>query len=961
MSNFSLGKAEGEIGLRYTGHPAAAAAKKDVTSVGDAAKRNSSHLDTIGNKAGLAGLAIAAGLGLAVKAAVSFEARLSGIAAVTGATGKQMDQVRVLALKLGKDTKFSADEAAVAIEELAKAGISLPDIMNGAAQATVALAAAGEVELPRAAEIAANAMNVFSLAASDLPHVADLIAGAANASAIDVEQFALSLQQSGAAAALAGIGFEDLTTAIALMGNAGIKGSDAGTSLKTMLLNLQPETKKQIKLMKDLGIVTADGSNKFFDAQGKAKGLGEIAGVLQEALKGQTKQQQLATLATLFGSDAIRAAAILAKNGAKGFDTMAASIGKVKAADVAAKRMDNFKGSMEQFKGSMETAGIAIGTVLLPSLRKLLDAVTRLVNAFLGLSPNMQSAITQSILAAGAFLLIFAAVLKVIAILSKLRVVLLATFVGNPIGLMIAVILGLAAAVFVLYQRFQPVRDVVDRVGRTIKQVFEDNQAAIQRFGKIALTIGIVLLSIAAAAVILYIKFQAVRDAVNAAASALLAAAQFLLKTFGPIFLKIAAIVQEFVQNIITYFHQIQPQLETIVNAISALFNAVFPKILAIARVVFGVLIPFIMGALQRLAAGISVILSGIANIFRGVFNIIGGIWRVFLSLITGQWGQAWEGVKQILRGALQIILGVIQQVLGGLIVATVGGAISVILALFRAGWNAVKTTVMVALSAIKSAVSSALAAVASFVIAKVAAIRIAFQVGWAAIRAVVSAAVAGVLASIRGLQALPGLVAGFFSRMVSSAKAKIHDLLAAVKAIPGQVSGALGDLGGLLFAKGQAIIQGFINGIKSMAGAVGSAVKGVLGKVGGMLPGSPVKEGPLTVLNRGHAGKQVVRMVIDGIESQERALLSALASVVAPVSNTILGPTTGLVESASRTATLGGMTGLTASFPAGLEDAIGDAVGKAMDGATIVVGGDGLARLVMSQLGPHLVKGVRR
>lgn len=356
-------------------------AESGLSALGGKLGKVGTGLATAFGGAAIAGVAaLAGGLAAATGAAVGFESKMSAVKAVSGATATEMQQLTSLALDLGAKTSFSASEAAQGIEELVKAGVSIGDVMGGAAAASLSLAAAGAVEVKDAAEIAANAMNQFNLKGEDLGRVADLIAGAANASAIDVNDFKFSLAAVGAVANTVGFTFDDTAAAIALMGQAGIKGSDAGTSLKTMLLNLQPATKEQRNLFRELGIVTADGANKFFDAQGKVRGMAEVAGVLQTALEGQTKQQKLATLETIFGSDAIRAAAVFAEAGAAGFNEMAESMSKVTAEAVAAERLNNVKGDLEQLSGALETAGIKIGTAFLPGLRSLIQGSTEVVN-----------------------------------------------------------------------------------------------------------------------------------------------------------------------------------------------------------------------------------------------------------------------------------------------------------------------------------------------------------------------------------------------------------------------------------------------------------------------------------------------------------------------------------------------------------------------------------------------------
>ncbi len=371
---------------------ASGAIKNVIGSLGDLGKSVGSPQAALEGLAGLMGKvalvgtgALAAGLGASVAAASSFEQTMSGVKAVSGATAEEMKQLSGLALQLGKDTSFSAAEAGKGLEELVKGGVSIPEIMNGAAKATLNLAAAGGVDLASAAEIAANAMSMFGLKGKDMAMVANQIAGAANASSLGVDDFRLSLQQVGAVANVAGQSFESTAQAIAVMGAAGIKGSDAGTSLKTFLLNLQPQTKAAALAMAELGIVTADGANQFFDAAGKTKSMTEIAGVLAKATAGLTEQEKLQALQTMFGTDAMRASAIMAKAGAEGFSEMAASMGKVTAESVANERLNNLRGSLEQLKGSLETAAITAGVAFTPALKGLTDGATAAVNGFIPL------------------------------------------------------------------------------------------------------------------------------------------------------------------------------------------------------------------------------------------------------------------------------------------------------------------------------------------------------------------------------------------------------------------------------------------------------------------------------------------------------------------------------------------------------------------------------------------------
>lgn len=304
-----------------------------------------------------------------VKLASDFDSSMRLVGVTTGETGKQMDSLRQLAVKMGSETSFSAQGASDAMLALAKGGMTAADIKAGALQSTLTLATAGSLDLGDAADYMVQGLNAFGLGADQAGVVAAALAGGANASTASVESMGEALSQVAASAALSGLSIQDTTAALAAFDNAGVKGSDAGTSLKTLLQNLIPTTESAATAMSDLGLITEDGSNKFFDAQGNIKSIAEVSGLLQNALKDQTKEQKLATLTTLFGSDASRAAAILAKEGATGLEKYTKATNDKNAAEaLAANATKGFAGAMENFKGAIETAQIQFGTKFLPIL-----------------------------------------------------------------------------------------------------------------------------------------------------------------------------------------------------------------------------------------------------------------------------------------------------------------------------------------------------------------------------------------------------------------------------------------------------------------------------------------------------------------------------------------------------------------------------------------------------------------
>lgn len=332
--------------------------------------------------AGFAGLGY--GVFDAVKNYSDFTAQLSQIKAVTGLDAEAMDAVKEKALELGADTQFSSTEAAQGMTELLKAGVSVKDVLGDASQAALDLAAAGQLSLPEAAEIMSTAMNAFHM--DDATHAADVLVGAANASATGVQELKYSLSAVSAVAAGVGMSFDDTNTALAVFANNGLKGSDAGTSLKTMLMNLSPQTKQATEEMQRLGLLTDEGTSKFFDQEGHLRSLSDIAGLLQDHLSGLTDEEKMNALSTIFGSDAIRGGMIMLREGAKGVKDMNAAMKDITAHETAKVAMDNLRGSLLRLKSAWENLTIKLlDHGVGDGLRGFTEEVGKLTSHFSGL------------------------------------------------------------------------------------------------------------------------------------------------------------------------------------------------------------------------------------------------------------------------------------------------------------------------------------------------------------------------------------------------------------------------------------------------------------------------------------------------------------------------------------------------------------------------------------------------
>jgi len=345
-------------------------------------------LGKLGDVGGKVALGATAGLVAIVGVTANFEKAMSGVKAATGEGEAGMKALREAALQAGADTAFSASEAAAGITALSKAGVESRDILGGGLTGALDLAAAGEIDVAVAAETAASAMTQFGLAGKDVPHIADLLAAAAGKAQGEVTDMAAALNQSGLIADQVGLSIEETTGGLAAFASAGLLGSDAGTSFKTMLGALTPNSAKAKGAMDELGI-------SAYDAQGNFIGLSEFAGKLQVGLADLTDEQRQATLETIFGSDAVRAASILYEQGSDGIQSWIDKTNDAGfASEQAATKLDNLAGDFEALKGSLETALIGAGEGSQGPLRSLVQGLTGVTNAFNDLPGPAKSATT---------------------------------------------------------------------------------------------------------------------------------------------------------------------------------------------------------------------------------------------------------------------------------------------------------------------------------------------------------------------------------------------------------------------------------------------------------------------------------------------------------------------------------------------------------------------------------------
>ena len=312
----------------------------------------------------------------AVTTGNDFEAQMSRVQAIAGATADELEQLTNQAIDLGASTTFSASEVASGMENLASAGFTTQEIMD-AMPGLLDLAASSGADLARSSEIAASAIRGFGLEANSSAHIADVFAEASARTNAQVEDMGEAMKYIAPVANTMGLSIEEVAAAIGIMSDAGIKGEQAGTTLRGALTRLTKPTDKMVAVMDELGI-------SFYDNEGKMKSLTEMVSMLQEATAGLTEEEEQYALTTIFGTESLSGMTALISRGSDDLRDMTKEFENADGAakDMADTMLDNTKGSIEELKGSLESAGIAIQKSLSPFIRDLAKKIQDLVDDF---------------------------------------------------------------------------------------------------------------------------------------------------------------------------------------------------------------------------------------------------------------------------------------------------------------------------------------------------------------------------------------------------------------------------------------------------------------------------------------------------------------------------------------------------------------------------------------------------
>ena len=594
----------------------------------------------------------------------------------------EMEDLRQLAIQTGQDTVFSATDAGNAITELAKGGLTEADIKAGALKTTMDLAASSGMDLGEAANVVVQAMGAFGLSANESAEAANALAGAAAASSTDVEPLTQALAQCSAGAKNAGWSIQETTAVLARFADAGIEGSDAGTSLKTMLQRLAaPTSEAAATKIETLGIKTRDAS-------GNLLGAAEMAQELQDKLGGLDAASRDAALSAIFGSDAMRAATVMMDSGTEGIQKYINAANDQEAAQrLANSQMSDGSRAIEELKGSLETAAIQIGDTLAPIVQKVAELITALVNKFSALPEGVQQVIVVVgilVAALGPLLMIIGqislGISAVAGVLSKLSGIggvvtklvggiktavtgLLGMITAHPV---IAAITAIIVILVALYNKCEWFRDGVNGILKAIKDGFFAAWDGIVEFftETIPNAWNEMLSSLLANPTIRTIvttitdSFTKLKENLNGIWNGIKQLAQnaweFIKNaTLAPVLLMIDLVTGD--------FEKLKSDLENILNNIKNAVANIWDSIKEITSNIWNeiknVVSTLVSLVKETAISGFEALRDGIKNAIRELPKIVSDIFEKIGSTISGWIDNAWEWGADFINGLKEGIL----------------------------------------------------------------------------------------------------------------------------------------------------------------------------------------------------------------------------------------------------------------------------------------------------------------
>ncbi len=684
------------------------AALQEIAVKGEKLKTVGENISNAGEKLLPATVAVA-GLGtVAVKTAADFDSGMSKVAAISGATGDDLDALREKAREMGSKTKFSASEAAAAMEYMAMAGWKTEDMLGGI-EGIMNLAAASGEDLATTSDIVTDALTAFGLTASDSGHFADILAAASSNANTNVSMMGETFKYAAPIAGALGFTAEDTAEAIGLMANAGIKGSQAGTSLRTIMNNLAGEVKI---CGENIGEVTIQTTN----ADGSMRELSDILADCRVAFSGLTESEAASAAESLVGKNAMSGFLALMNAGEGDINKLSDAIANCdgKSAEMSETMQNNLAGQLTILKSQLEELAISFGEMLMPVIRQVVSWIQSFADKLNSMDEGTRKTIitiAAVVAAVGPVLIIVGKIIsavgtimtiipKVSAAINAVKGVMAglnATMLANPIGLIIGAIAALVAAFIYLWNNCEEFRQFWIDLWENVKEVAIAVWEAIKAFFTQAWD----TIKTTCETVFTGIRdfFAGIWEAISGAVSAVW---NFITETIGgamqSIWDTVTSIWQSIYDTISPLLEAFRYLFETIWQAIQILIGMaldwISEKITAIWNAIVEFLTPILEGIrdfFQTIWDAISTVVStamnAISSVITTVWNAIKTAVSTVVNAIAGVVSSAWNGIKNTVSTIMNNIKTLISTIWNN-IKASVGGAISGIVTTIINGFN---------------------------------------------------------------------------------------------------------------------------------------------------------------------------------------------------------------------------------------------------------------------------------
>ena len=718
------------------------------------------------------------GLGIAaVKTAADFDSAMSQVAAVSGATGDDLQSLRDKAREMGEKTKFSASEAAQAMNYMAMAGWKSKDMISGI-DGIMNLAAASGEDLATTSDIVTDALTAFGLSAADSGHFADILAAASSNANTNVSMMGETFKYCAPIAGALGFSAEDTAEAIGLMANAGIKSSQAGTALRTIMNNLAGEVKISGQAIGDVTIATTN-------ADGSMRSLSDILADCRVAFGGLTESEKAQAAESLVGKNAMSGFLALMNAAPADIEKLSGAIDNCDgtAEKMAATMQDNLMGQLTILKSQLEELAISFGEMLMPAIRNIVTKIQEFVDKLNGMDEGTREMVLKIgllVAALGPFLVI--------------------------LGTTIAKI-GTAMKGFVqLANGFNKLKVAVQ--GGT--GLFGKLGAAIGGISAPVVAVVAVIGTLVAAFLHLWNTNEGFREAI--------------IGTWNTI----QETVSTFCQGIVDRLNALGFSFQDITQVISAVWNG-FCSLLA----------PVFEGAFQAIAVVLSTVLNvitGILDVFIGLFT---GNWSQMWTGIQTIFSGVWEGIKGVLSAAVGIIQGIVDVFLGWF--GTSWSEVWTNIKTFFEGiWNGIVSFFSGIWETITNVVQTGIMLIGSILSAAFDIITLPFQFIWEnckkiivsvwnAIKSVVSSAI-GAVSSV--ISSVMSVIQNVISTIWTAISTKISTVLNTIKSVVTTVFNAIKSVASSVWNGIKSVISTVVDGIKSKVSSIFNAVKSTVTSV---------------------------------------------------------------------------------------------------------------------------------